>query len=388
MSTTTRILVGGGILAAIGALVSRRREIVEVVEEAVDQGRQVVVHGQELVGDWVTTLFGKTSAHEGNYWSVNANADGHGVSYGFIQWTQRKGGLGQLLTAMHAADPGQFAADFGPAYRELLSVVNAPSEGSRMAPAGGALLWDPVWIRRFWLAGGRYAPARRDPTYREGDVPGDPSSKIAESRSPANRRPQFQAVMRQMAAKSYLPAAIDIARMLGVSTERAMVLYYNRTVHQGVGGAPSCARDLVALWRDHPEMKPSNPNDVLAQYAWVCADRFRKTPDEIRADGLPEEMDFWHPASIFVDDKGHPTPYHGKNVEIVGKELKDISTGDYRTWPVDAAPGTLHKWDDGGMTNLYSLITWRSSGILLDPSLRDQPVDLAKIAVPDSFVRG
>ncbi len=67
--------------------------------------------------------------------------------------------------------------------------------------------------------------------------------------------------------------------VLRVSTERVMVLCYNGTVLQGTRAAP---RRVVRRER-------LSPLDVIAQYTWMCASRFRRTtPPECRnynADG-------------------------------------------------------------------------------------------------------
>lgn len=79
------LVVGAGIvgllaLAAAGTSTTVRSTVKKLEENV-----------EELITDWIPTLLRKTSEHEGNYWSVQANLDGNGVSYGILQWTQKSG---------------------------------------------------------------------------------------------------------------------------------------------------------------------------------------------------------------------------------------------------------------------------------------------------------
>ncbi len=317
----------------------------------------------EEIEDWIGTLFSATSKHEGTYWSVQRNLDGQGVSYGFIQWTQLAGGLGRVLTTMYRADPIQFAADFGPHHQALLTAVTSASQSERMAPVGGVNLWESSWVERFQLAGGRYAPVEGDADYRPGDPQGDRRAP-KEKRSAANRRPQFQAAQRNEAASSeYLIAAKKIAGLLGVRSERAMTMYYNRTVHQGAAGAVGPAEVLAAWYRADPSRRPANQNDVLAQYAWRCAAKFRKV-------GAPENMAYNKSGLVW---------------KPVTTEYSELRTGNYAVAKVAAPPNTYHVFAAGFPVSLYDLITMRSSEILLNPKLRDAPVNLDVATAPASI---
>lgn len=84
------------------------------------------------------------------------NDDGQGLSFGLIQWTQRSGQLGLLLSAMWAADTDAFEAAVGgrAAADELLRVTRASTESARLAPVAGASLWSEPWTSRFRALGG------------------------------------------------------------------------------------------------------------------------------------------------------------------------------------------------------------------------------------------
>lgn len=271
------------------------------------------------VDEWVRTCIERTSRHEGQPWSTQANLDGHGLSWGILQWTQRGGGLGELLAAMYRADAAQFAAVFGPHFRELLAVTAAAS----LAPVGGQLLWAPYWLERFQRAG---------------------------------RLAVFQDVQVERAATSaYMAGAVRIARRFAVHTERAMVVYYNRTVHQGAGSAMKVADRLATWYDEHPDQRPSCEHHLLAQYGWFCAAKFRRaTPPsgplssttpwvEVTAKGTEPELALLADGTVRLEDR----PLRG------------------RVW---------HAWAGGKeYFDLWNLIIRRTAEILADPGLRDQP---------------
>jgi len=244
-ANATPLLLGAGaiglLILAAAASPSARRAAKDAAESTGKAARRLEEKVEALITDWIPTLLRKTSEHEGRYWSVQANLDGNGVSYGILQWTQKSGSLGTLLRAMAAADPVAFARFFGTSWAKLLEVTGRAS----LETVDGVALWAGPWVTRFATAG---------------------------------RWPAFQRVQAQVAAESeYMAGAVEIAGLLGVSTERAMVLYYNRTVHQGSAGALGPARRLVAWYAEDASRRPAAPNDVVAQYAWTCAAKFRRT---------------------------------------------------------------------------------------------------------------
>lgn len=282
------------------------------------------------VTDWMRTLFRKTAAHEGYYWSVNRNADGQGVSYGFLQWTQRSGNLGKLLAYMRAADPAAFdaAMDGTPNALALL----AHTAAARMDALNGANLWDNPWLGRFYRLGGPVVKA---------------------SYLPSPSTPMQRAMWSYAASKDeHMQAALANARALDAFTERGLVLCYNRTVHQGVSGSTGPRRRLVEFWSGHPDSRPASANDRLAQYAWTCAGQFRRTTP---------------PKSTAYNDRG-------LEWRPVTEEWSELRTGDYRVSRV-AVSGVWHVF--AGQFDLYDLITKRSSDILTDSTLRDNPVSVA-----------
>ncbi|MDP2309942.1 MAG: hypothetical protein Q8P18_28245 [Pseudomonadota bacterium] len=313
-NNNTPLLLGAGafgllILAAAASSPSAQRTARRLEEKV-----------ENLITDWIPTLLRKTSEHEGNYWSVQANLDGNGVSYGILQWTQKSGSLGRLLRAMAAADPVAFRRFFGASWAKLLDVTGRAS----MEAVDGVVLWAEPWVSRFTTAG---------------------------------RWPAFQQVQARDAAESeYMAGAVEIARLLGVSTERAMVLYYNRTVHQGASGALGPARRLVAWYAEDQRRRPIAPLDVVAQYAWTCAAKFRRTSAPERRNYNADGNIWWSPVTSEWSELGFGA-FRSRRVGVTG------------VWHAVTGP-PAKPW------SLYDLITKRSSDILTDPTLRDAPVAL------------
>ncbi len=313
-TNNTPLLLGAGafglLLLAAAASSPTAQRTARKLEEKVEN----------LITDWIPTLLRKTSEHEGNYWSVQANLDGNGVSYGILQWTQKSGSLGRLLRQMAAADPVAFGRFFGASWARLLDVTGRGS----LESVDGALLWSEPWASRFATAG---------------------------------RWPAFQQVQARVAAESeYMTGAVEIARLLGVSTERAMVLLYNRTVQQGPAGALAPARRLVAWYAEDPKRRPAAVNDVLAQYAWMCAAKFRRSSAPERRNYNDDGNIWWSPVATEWSELGVGA-YNVRRVAVSG------------VWHAVTGPPSA-PW------SLYDLIVRRSSNILTDPLLRDAPVDL------------
>lgn len=331
--------VGAGVIAAIAAVLSSDRGQAAIRQASANLNEAGDYMADKLM-DWVPTLIGKTAAHEGYYWSVQKNIDKQGVSYGILQWTQRGGGLARVLRAMHAAAPDAFDMAFGGVQRAtaLLATVSARTPEARMAPVDGAYLWEEPWVSRFRAAGGP-VPERNPP------------------RLPAPATPLQVAMFQHAAGSEYMLAAVNIARVLGVTSERAMVLYYNRTVHQGPSVPLRAARELAEWYGEDPSRRPADPNDVVAQFAWKCAAPFRRTaaPATTRFSDLSS----WRPVTA---------------------EYSELKQHDYRTTKVAVTRPTWHVFTNGWKVSTYDMITKRSSEILTDPTLRDEPVELDQVS--------
>jgi len=140
----------------------------------------------------------------------------------------------------------------------------------------------------------------------------------------------FRAVQRRMAQEgSHFRGAVDTARILGVATERSMSLFFDTSVQQGAGAARKVARQVAE--RFTKAGRTSVPyRELLLAYAQRAADRCRT---------------FNRPSSS--------------------------SSGRLR-WVQEG--NEWHLW--AGKFNLYKAIHRRRMGIVNDPDLSDEPVDL------------
>jgi hypothetical protein len=132
-----------------------------------------------------------------------------GLSFGFVQFTQRSGLLGKVLTAARsrslttAGKDEQFEALFGPDWQALLDVTNAPTAEARVAPVGGATLWERAWTDRFQRAG---------------------------------RVEYVRAAQNEIAIRECMDPVLSVAAWLGFTTSRALSMLVDRVIHMGMGG--------------------------------------------------------------------------------------------------------------------------------------------------------
>lgn len=252
------------------------------------------VPASQPLEDWVRKVVARVSSSEGKPDSINANLDGNGVSFGIIQWTQRAGSLAKLLTAMRAADPEAFARIFGPSWSAMLTTVARKS----LDPVDGVVLWKEPWLSRF-RAAGQYAP--------------------------------FVAVQWSMATQGeYWQGAETVAAVLNVRTERAMAVFFDRSVQQGPKAAVAIAEQVKAAYLGRGESVVAYA-DLLSAFSIACANRFRRT-------------------SAPVD------PAYSKYSDIVWKQVG-------AEWHAVVGP-----WD------LYTTIVKRTSSILADANLTDTSI--------------
>ncbi len=139
------------------------------------------------------------------YSAVLGDVDHHGLHWGLVLFTQRSGALGKVLAACERRDPEHFRQAFGTAHVDrLLQVTNASSPEARLAQVGSARLWAPDWMQKFRTAGSTAA---------------------------------FQAAQNEIAIEHYFDRNLGFASALGLMTDRALAMVFDRTIHMGVGGA-------------------------------------------------------------------------------------------------------------------------------------------------------
>jgi hypothetical protein len=198
--------------------------------QSLDTPQVTAAAAQPLTVDDKMRLIDRIAQFEsgGDFAAVNADGEfeGHfganhpayhryhvGLSYGFIQFTQDSGKLGQLLKMMKDRDPDSFSQVFGPDSDQLIAVATAsgpPSakatggRSARVQPVAGADLWQEPWLSRFRAAA---------------------------------TNPRFQAAQRELAARAYLDPMLQFAGWLGLDTERALTMVADRSIQMGPGGA-------------------------------------------------------------------------------------------------------------------------------------------------------
>lgn len=263
-----------------------------------------------LPSPWTANVIHAVAAHEGTFSSCNPNRDGAGLSFGILQWSQRSGSLGHLLAAMYGRDPGAVATCLG---EHAPAVIDACLAGE-LGAIDGAVLWKEPWLSRFGTLG--------------------------QDRG-------LQGVQLDLAARgTHMAGGVDVARVLGVSTERALAVAFDRSVNQGPSGAMTVARRLASHYAADPDKRPALAADVAAQYAWACAARFR-------AEGQAPQKGDWRQ---------------------VAEEYSELRTGDYRVSRRPCSVATWHRF--AGDWSLFDIVTRRSSRLLLSRALSDIDCDL------------
>lgn len=234
MKRATAMMVGGGtvlvgayLLTGAGAGAEARR-----------------VYGAAVTAlEWLLqSTVKRVSAHEGKYTSLNLNTDDAGLSAGIIQWAQAPGQLGKLLVAMIEADPAKAQECFGLDLHLLLKGLNAPDTAARMAPVAGFPVWNEPWVGR-WRRALEHEP--------------------------------FQRVQLRLASEGqHMRWALDVVKVLNLSTERGLVLAYDRCVQQG-GAAVSRAKEALAKLATRGDTAAEL--DILDAFGAACAQYFRST---------------------------------------------------------------------------------------------------------------
>jgi LysM repeat protein len=153
----------------------------------------------------VDKLIDKTARVEGGgrYDAFNPNDNGHGISFGLIQFNQKAGSLPTLMKEMHTKDPAKFNQVFG-------------ADAQRML--------DTNFVRSANLA----TPEMK--------------AKFRE----AGAHPAFQQVQRDLAKRDYFDPAQKVGEANGIKSERGMAMLFDASVQLGVGGMTSRLKAAAA----------------------------------------------------------------------------------------------------------------------------------------------
>jgi LysM repeat protein len=155
----------------------------------------------------VDQILHRTSKYEGGYSTLNRNTDKAGLSFGFIQFAQKPGSLGQVLGSMAKKNPAKFNQIFGPDAQQMLKVVTqGPDHGvdahGRATNPKFDLTKEP-WVGRFEAAG---------------------------------KDPEFQGVQRDVARKHYFAPMLDVAQQNGIKSPEGLSMLFDTSVQQGRSG--------------------------------------------------------------------------------------------------------------------------------------------------------
>lgn len=187
------------------------------------------------------------------YGATDANSDGRGLAWGFVQFTQDSGALGDVLRACRDRDAERFAEAFGAAddpavLQQLIDVTTAATPEERMAPVGGEPLWSPAWLVRFAAAGAVQA---------------------------------FQNAQNEVAVRRWFDANLPFAELLGFDSDRALAMLFDRTVQQGLVGARKWILAAVS-----PLVDEQSRAEALAALGHADVAAFQRTrPDLLPQDG-------------------------------------------------------------------------------------------------------
>jgi len=169
-----------------------------------------------------------------------------GLAFGLTLFTQESGRLGSVLRLMKQRDPAMYAEIFGADAEALLATANAATAAERLLPVGGEPLWSEKWIERFRRAGAAQA---------------------------------FQFAQNEEAIEGQFRPMLTVVYELGLTTDRALAMAYDRVVTQGLGGGlrwiVQTAGPLGAAAQRNHAMQMLGHGD-LAQFqsstGWLTAD--------------------------------------------------------------------------------------------------------------------
>ncbi|MCK6508532.1 chitosanase [Myxococcota bacterium] len=164
----------------------------------------------------IDRLIDYTARNEGGgrYDAWNPNDNGHGVSFGLIQFNQKSGSLPTLMNRMHQADPEKFNQIFGPHADNMRN---------------------PDWVRNADL--------------------NNPDIKARMQQ--AGRDPDFQKVQRDLAREGYFEPTNRLADQYGIQSERGRAMLFDTAVQYGLGSAARNNGLTGMLQRARQEVGPN-----------------------------------------------------------------------------------------------------------------------------------
>jgi len=220
-----------------------------------------------------------------------------GLSWGFVQFTQRSGAVGRVLQAVRRRelrteeripDAQQMPAIFGSAWQQLLDVTGAATPDARLAPVDGAELWKDPWPDRFAKAGAL---------------------------------DHVRAAQNEIAITDYLEPVIPVAGWLGVSRPRGIAMLLDRCIHMGVRGGLRWVMETVG-----PVRTDGDRAAALQTLGYADLKSFQAGVEGLEADGK------WGPRThaamvARLRELGASSPIPVPSPEEVLQALADGSAG-------------------------------------------------------------
>lgn len=181
--------------------------------------------------------------------AINPSSDGAGVSLGLLQWSQKGGGLHELLTRWYRDAPDALGAALGPRWFDVLDVARRAA----LDPVDGAPLWQEPWLSRWRVA-------------------------LAD--------PRLVALQRQLVIDgSHMRAAVRAAQAMGLTTHRGWSIVFDRTVQQGAGRVQRAAKTVGRTGTEGERLQRFI--DILAPQAGRWANDVRRRTAAILATPSP-----------------------------------------------------------------------------------------------------
>lgn len=187
-----------------------------------------------------------------------------GLAFGIGLASQDRGDLGALLRLMQQRDPSMFKQVFGPHSGELIDVTNRAGpgaaqspdgRGARVQPVGGEDLWSPKWLARF-------KESARPDLFGAG-------------------KPQlFNGAQNEHVVALYLHPMLPLARLLGLDTQRALGVLFDRALQIGVQRATDWVLSAIS-----PIQTLAQRQKVLAALGHDSLVDFQRSQGGMLADG-------------------------------------------------------------------------------------------------------
>ncbi|MCR5882310.1 hypothetical protein LRS03_05320 [Rhizobacter sp. J219] len=187
-----------------------------------------------------------------------------GLAFGIGLASQDRGDLGALLRLMQQRDPSMFKQVFGPHSGELIDTTNRTGpgaaqspdgRGARVQPVGGEDLWSPKWLARF-------KESARPDLFGAG-------------------KPQlFNGAQNEHVVALYLHPMLPLARLLGLDTQRALGVLFDRALQIGVQRATDWVLSAIS-----PIQTLAQRQKVLAALGHDSLVDFQRSQPGMLADG-------------------------------------------------------------------------------------------------------